>query len=164
MPKKKTSQTGTPALQTLQAANIDYQLFEYQHSTVMEHGYAKDTAEILGVSEDEVYKTLLVEVDGKPAVAVIPASHTLNFKRMAKALKGKHAQMMDPVKAQRLTGYVTGGISPLGQRTQYPTIIDSSALEQEKILISGGKRSLSVAVNPFDLVNLLNAGLENIID
>lgn len=164
MPKKKPAQTGTPALQALQNAGVEYQLFEYQHSAVMEHGYAKDTAEILGISEEKVYKTLLTEVDGNPAVAVIPASHTLNLKRLAKALNGKHAQMMDPAKAQRLTGYVTGGISPLGQRTLLPTVLDQSAKSQTEILISGGKRSLSVALNPLNLAELTRAVWAEITD
>lgn len=153
----KKSQSGTQALSVLQASGLPYQLFEYEHSMTMDKGYALDTAAVLGVDPESVFKTLMVEVDGTPAVGVVQADRLLNLKSIAKALGGKSAKMMDPAKAERLTGYVTGGISPLGQRTLYPTVIDEDAQLLDVMLVSGGKRSLSVQLAPKDLANLTQA-------
>lgn len=161
---KKPAQSGTPALQVLQEAAIEYELFEYEHSATMEHGYARDTASVLGIAPEAVFKTLLIEADGQPAVAIVPASNLLNLKRIAKALGAKSAQMMDPAKAERLTGYVTGGISPLGQRKLYPTVIDETALLLDQMLISGGKRTLSVKLRPADLATVTKASFADIAE
>ncbi|MDO5061425.1 MAG: Cys-tRNA(Pro) deacylase [Actinomycetaceae bacterium] len=161
---KKPAQSGTPALQVLQESAIEYELFEYEHSATMEHGYARDTASVLGIAPEAVFKTLLVEADGQPAVGIVPASNLLNLKRIAKALGAKSAQMMDPAKAERLTGYVTGGISPLGQRKLYPTVIDETALLLDQILISGGKRTLSVKLRPADLAAVIKARFADIAE
>lgn len=153
----KKSQSGTQALSVLQASGLPYQLFEYEHSMTMDKGYALDTAAVLGVDPESVFKTLMVEVDGTPAVGVVQADRLLNLKSIAKALGGKSAKMMDPAKAERLTGYVTGGISPLGQRTLYPTVIDEDAQLLDVMLVSGGKRSLSVQLTPENLATLTQA-------
>ncbi|MCI6573895.1 MAG: Cys-tRNA(Pro) deacylase [Actinomycetaceae bacterium] len=147
----------TAALQALNAAQVAYELIEYEHSDVMEHGFALDTVAVLGLDPDTVFKTLMVEADGRPAVGIVPASHQLNLKSLAKALGAKHAAMMDPAKAERLTGYIRGGISPIGQRTLYPTVIDAAAQLLSTMIISGGKRSLSVALAPADLATLVHA-------
>lgn len=161
---KKHTQSGTQALQVLAEAHVDYELFEYEHSATMEHGYALDTAAVLGVDPEAVFKTLMVEADGKPAVGVVQAARMLNLKRMAKALGAKSAQMMNPAKAERLTGYVTGGISPLGQKTLYPTVIDEDALLVGAMLVSGGKRSLSIRIRPEDLATVIQAHFAPISD
>lgn len=156
MGKKKSAHVSdaTPALKILRESGVSYDVLEYEHSATMEHGYALDTVSILGLDPGVVFKTLLVEVDGMPAVGVVPASGRLNLKAIAKAVGGKSAVMMDPSKAEKLTGYVTGGISPLGQRHRYRTVIDESAQALEHMCISGGKRTLSVLVSPANLVEL----------
>ncbi|MDD7465559.1 MAG: Cys-tRNA(Pro) deacylase [Actinomycetaceae bacterium] len=147
----------TAAVQMLNAAHIAYELIEYQHSDVMTHGFALDTVAVLGLDPNTVFKTLMVEADGTPAVGIVPASHHLNLKSLAKALGAKHATMMEPTKAERLTGYIRGGISPIGQRKLYPTVIDAAAQLLPTMVISGGKRSLSVALAPADLAALIHA-------
>lgn len=160
----KKTQSATPALRTLEASGCPYELFEYEHSSTMERGYALDTASVLGIDPDAVFKTLMVEADGAPAVGIVQASRLLNLKSIAKALGAKSANMMDPLKAERLTGYVTGGISPLGQRTHYPTIIDEDAVLLDFMLVSGGKRSLSVKLAPGDLAEIIHAKFAPISD
>lgn len=157
--KNKTghSSGATAALQALNAAGAEYELIEYEHSDVMEHGFALDTVAVLGLDPNTVFKTLMVEADGAPAVGIVPANHHLNLKSIAKALGAKHASMMDPAKAERITGYIKGGISPLGQRKLYPTVIDSAAEALPQMIISGGKRSLSVKIMPTTLAHLIHA-------
>ena len=161
---KKKQESGTPALQALIKAGVAYELIEYEHSEVMERGFALDTVEVLGLDAGTVFKTLMSEVDGEPAVAIVPANGHLNPKSLAKALGAKRAQMMDPEKAERITGYIRGGISPLGQRRAYPTVIDASAENLEKMVISGGKRTISVALAPADLAQLIKAKFAPIAD
>ena len=103
-------------------------------------------------------------VDGKPTCAVIPATNMLNLKLLAKAAGGKKAEMMDPDKAEKLTGYVTSGISPLGQRRASPTFIDESALELPEIIVSGGKRTLSIAIEPETLAKVAKAQFAPLAD
>ncbi|MGV9182299.1 Cys-tRNA(Pro) deacylase [Arcanobacterium canis] len=162
MSKKKNG--GTPAIDVLVNTSTPHEVFEYTHSRQMSDGYALDTAQILGVDPATVFKTLLALVDGKPTVAVVPANHRLNLKSLAKATHGKRAEMMDPAVAERLTGYVTGGISPLGQHKKLPTVIDADAQELPQMIVSGGKRSISVAVAPADLASLTQATFAPIID
>lgn len=160
MVKKKASKqgrSGTPALRVLEESGVEFDLFEYEHSRIMERGYALDTARVLGVDPQAVFKTLMVEADGKPAVGIVQADRLLNLKQIARALGAKHAQMMDPSKAERLTGYVTGGISPLGQRTPARTVIDADAELRDYLVISGGKRTLSIRLAPADLADLTKA-------
>nr|WP_204397601.1 Cys-tRNA(Pro) deacylase [Arcanobacterium pluranimalium] len=154
---KKSNPVGTPALRALNSAGVKYELFEYEHSATMEHGYALDTSAVLGIEPARIFKTLLTECDGRAVVAVVPASSQLSLKALAKAAGAKNAAMMNPAQAEKITGYVTGGISPLGQRKLYPTFIDESALIHERILVSGGKRNLSVALRAQDLASLTNA-------
>lgn len=162
--KKDRNQAGTHALQVLEAAGTSYELIEYEHSEHQDHGYALDTAKVLGRDPATIFKTLMATVDGNPTCAVVPATSMLNLKSLAKAAGGKKADMMDPVKAERRTGYVTGGISPLGQQQKSPTFIDVSALDHEKILVSGGKRTLSVAITPADLAKLTDAIFADLAD
>jgi len=104
-----------------------------------------------------VLKTLLVDVDGRLVVAVVPVAASLDLKALAAAAGGKRAAMADPARAQRSSGYVLGGISPLGQRTRLATVVDASALAWPTVLVSGGRRGLQVELAPDDLVRLTNA-------
>lgn len=147
----------TRALQVLNRAGVDYELIEYEHSEQMDGGYALDTSRVLGIDPRMIFKTLLATVDGRPVVAVVPASGRLSLKALARAAAGKSAAMVAPHDAEKLTGYVRGGISPLGQMRQLPTWIDASAEQLERIVVSAGKRTMSVAVSPADLAGLTRA-------
>ncbi|MDR3070417.1 MAG: Cys-tRNA(Pro) deacylase [Propionibacteriaceae bacterium] len=155
MAKRKSG--GTPALLALDAAKVEYVVHEYGHDARAEVGFGLEGAAALGVDPHLIFKTLLAEVDGKLACAVVPASGMLDLKSFAKAVGGKKAEMADPSVAERATGYVVGGISPLGQKRQHPTVIDASAKEKETILVSGGRRGLSVELAPTELAKLLRA-------
>ena len=148
---KKKRQAGTPALQALERAQVPYVLHEYEHHEHMDGGYALDTSQVLGIDPARIFKTLMVSADSEVICALVPATGMLSLKATAKAAGAKRAQMLDPAEAEKLTGYVTGGISPLGQRTRHRVFVDSSALSQPDILVSGGKRSLSVQLTARDL-------------
>lgn len=116
-----------------------------------------EAAEALGIAPEKVFKTLMVEVEGRLAVGVVPVSGNLDLKAFAMALGAKKASMADPAAAERRTGYVLGGISPLGQRQSSPTVVDVSALDLGTMLVSGGKRGLDVELAPADLIRLTAA-------
>lgn len=119
--------------------------------------YGAEAAEVLGMDPARVFKTLMVEVGGRLAVGIVPVSGTLDLKAFAAALGAKKAAMADPASAQRRTGYVLGGISPLGQRLPSPTVLDASALALDTLLVSGGRRGLDIELAPADLVRLTDA-------
>lgn len=152
---RKDSQ-GTPATAALAAAGVPFVLHPYEHDPGAE-SYGAEAAEVLGIDPARVFKTLMVDVEGKLAVGIVPVSGTLDLKALAAVLGAKKAKMADPAAAQRRTGYVLGGISPLGQRLPSPTVLDSSALAFDTVLVSGGKRGLDIEVAPADLVRLTNA-------
>lgn len=112
---------------------------------------------MLGIDPARVFKTLMVDVDGQLAVGVVPVSGNLDLKAIAASLGGKKAAMADSAVAERRTGYVLGGISPLGQRQATRTVVDDSALEQETVLVSGGRRGLDIELDPRDLIKLTGA-------
>lgn len=116
-----------------------------------------EAAEALGIAPEKVFKTLMVEVEGRLAVGVVPVSGNLDLKAFAAALGAKKASMADPAAAERRTGYVLGGISPLGQRQPSATVVDVSALDLGTMLVSGGKRGLDVELAPADLIRLTAA-------
>ncbi len=153
----KKAKGATRAIVELERAGIDYVLIEYEHNEHMEGGYALDTSEVLGVDPRIVFKTLLADVCGEPMIAVVPGSGLLSLKELAKAAGKKSASMIDPSRAEKLSGYVIGGISPLGQLRPFPVFIDDSALEHDRILVSAGKRTLSVSIAPQDLARLTKA-------
>lgn len=155
MARKNTSQ-GTPATAALAAAGVSFTLHPYSHDPAAA-SYGLEAAEVLGVDPARVFKTLMVEVDGRLAVGVVPVSGNLDLKAIAAALGSKKAAMADPVAAERRTGYVLGGISPLGQRQPSPTVIDDSALAMGTILVSGGRRGLDIELGPTDLIRLTKA-------
>ncbi|MET4901114.1 Cys-tRNA(Pro) deacylase [Paenarthrobacter sp. CC6] len=154
MARKLTSQ-GTPATAALAAAGVPFVLHPYAHDPAAS-SYGLEAAEVLGIDPDRVFKTLMVDVEGKLAVAIVPVSGNLDLKAAAAALGSKKAAMADPKAAERRTGYVLGGISPLGQRQPSPTVLDESALVFETILVSGGRRGLDIELAPADLLRLTN--------
>jgi Cys-tRNA(Pro)/Cys-tRNA(Cys) deacylase len=155
MARKNTSQ-GTPATAALAAAGVSFTLHPYSHDPAAA-SYGREAAEVLGVDPARVFKTLMVEVDGRLAVGVVPVSGNLDLKAIAAALGSKKAAMADPAAAERRTGYVLGGISPLGQRQPSPTVIDDSVLALGTILVSGGRRGLDIELGPTDLIRLTKA-------
>ena len=154
MARKMASQ-GTPATAALAAAGVPFVLHPYAHDPAAS-SYGLEAAEVLGFDPDRVFKTLMVEVEGKLAVAIVPVSGNLDLKAAAAALGSKKAAMADPKAAERRTGYVLGGISPLGQRQPSPTVLDESALAFDTILVSGGRRGLDIELAPADLLRLTN--------
>ncbi|MEU9706352.1 Cys-tRNA(Pro) deacylase [Streptomyces sp. NPDC047981] len=159
MAKKQKKQTGgTPATVALTAAGVDYTVHSYDHDPASP-SYGEEAAEALGVSPDRVFKTLVADVDGELTVAVVPVAGQLDLKALASAVGGKRATMADPTLAERTTGYVRGGISPLGQRKRLRTVLDASASTHETICISAGRRGLEVELTPTALTTLTEAVL-----
>lgn len=149
----------TPAVQALKQAGLAHRLCEYTHAESAE-GYGLEAANKLGLAPHEVFKTLLVSLDGDAkqlAVTVIPVDKMLDLKAAARAFKAKKAAMADPQIAERVTGYVVGGISPLGQKRRLPTAIDASAEVLEQMYVSGGRRGLDIGLAPQDLAKALLA-------
>lgn len=141
----------TPAVAAAERAGIDFALHEYEHDPAAE-SYGLEAAEKLGVDPARVFKTLVVTVDGELEVACVPVASQLDLKTL-----GKRARMADRTHAERTTGYVTGGISPIGQRRRLPTHLDASARDLEKIMVSAGRRGLQIELSPDDFVLLTDA-------
>lgn len=150
------SSGGTPATQALSVAGVSYSLHPYVHDPKAP-SYGLEAAAALGVSPDRVFKTLLADVDGQLIVAVVPVAGQLDLKALAASVGGKKAVMADPVRAQKATGYVVGGISPLGQKSAHPTVVDISITGYPTIFVSGGRRGLDVELPGEDLIELTNA-------
>lgn len=153
---RKNAFQGTPATAALTAAGVPFVLHPYSHDPSV-GSYGAEAAVALGMDPSRVFKTLMVDVEGKLAVGIVPVSGTLDLKAMAAALGAKKATMADPAAAQRRTGYVLGGISPLGQRLPSPAVLDSSALALDTLLVSGGRRGLDIELAPADLMRLTDA-------
>ena len=153
---KKDRSGGTPATVALTRAGIGFTLRAYDHDPAAE-SYGLEAATALGVEPERVLKTLLVSVDGRLVVGIVPVSGQLDLKAVASAVGGKRAEMADPKLAERTTGYVVGGISPVGQRKQLPTVLDESALGFDTVLVSGGKRGLDLELSPQDLIRVTSA-------
>ena len=156
-PKQQQS-GGTPATVVLTTAGVPYDLHAYDHDP-SHPSYGEEAAEAMGVSPDRVFKTLLADVDGTLTVAVVPVAGQLDLKALASAVGGKRATMADPTLAERTTGYVRGGISPLGQRKKLRTVLDASASSHPTICVSAGRRGLEVELSPEDLKTLTAAVL-----
>ncbi|MGV9814832.1 Cys-tRNA(Pro) deacylase [Streptomyces cellulosae] len=155
---KKQQSNGTPATVALTAAGVPFTVHSYDHDP-SHPSYGEEAAEAMGVSPDRVFKTLVADIDGALTVAVVPVAGQLDLKALASAAGGKRASMADPALAERTTGYVRGGISPLGQRKKLPTVLDESATRHETICVSAGRRGLEVELAPADLANLTSAVL-----
>ncbi len=122
----KKSSGGTPALVALEQAGVAHTVHAYEHDPGADVGYGLEAAQVLGIPAEQVYKTLMADVDGTLTVAVVPVTGKLDLKALAAAVGGKKAAMADPTVAERVTGYVVGGISPLGQKTAHPTVVDET--------------------------------------
>jgi Cys-tRNA(Pro)/Cys-tRNA(Cys) deacylase len=153
---KKAAAGGTPATVALTKAGVAFEVRAYEHDPAAP-SYGLEAAEVLGVEAERVFKTLLADVDGRLVVAVVPVSGQLDLKALAAAVGGKKAAMADPAVAERTTGYVVGGISPVGQRKALPTVVDASALAHATILVSGGRRGLDLELAPADLLAVTGA-------
>jgi Cys-tRNA(Pro)/Cys-tRNA(Cys) deacylase len=154
----------TPAVKQLQRSRIVHTLHPYHHAPDT-RAYGDEAVAALGVAAERVFKTLVVALPPKPdhlVVAVIPVPRHLDLKVLAQACGAKKAEMADPKVAERATGYLTGGISPLGQRKRLPTVLDASALKHPTIYVSAGRRGLQVELAPADLQALLAAATAEI--
>ncbi|MFE9672783.1 Cys-tRNA(Pro) deacylase [Streptomyces sp. NPDC006259] len=156
--KKQQQSGGTPATVALTAAGVEFTVHAYDHDPA-HPSYGEEAAEAMGVSPDRVFKTLVADVDGTLTVAVVPVAGSLDLKALAAAVGGKRAAMADPTLAERTTGYVRGGISPLGQRRKLTTVLDDSAKAHDTICVSAGRRGLEVELSPTDLADLTDAVL-----
>ncbi|MEU2514807.1 Cys-tRNA(Pro) deacylase [Streptomyces syringium] len=157
--KPRKQQSGaTPAIVALEKAGTVFSVRAYEHDPAAP-SYGEEAAEALGVDPGRVFKTLVADVDGELTVAVVPVSGSLDLKALAAAVGGKRAAMADPAAAERTTGYVRGGISPLGQRKRLPTALDASAGTYPTICVSAGRRGLEVELSPDDLAALTGAVL-----
>jgi Cys-tRNA(Pro)/Cys-tRNA(Cys) deacylase len=145
---------GTPATVALRRAGVAHTLHAYDNTST---AYGDEAAAALGLDRARVLKTLVATVDGALHVAVVPVGGTLDLKALAAAAGGRRAAMADPAAAERATGYVRGGISPLGQRRRLPTVVDRGALEFPTVFVSAGRRGLEVELAPADLVRLTGA-------
>jgi len=153
---RKKSPGGTPATVALTRAGISFTLHEYSHDPRAE-SFGLEAAEALGLDPVRVFKTLMATVDTRLAVAVVPVSGQLDLKALARALGGSRAAMAERAAAERATGYVAGGISPIGQKRRHPTVVDSSALAHPTVFVSGGRRGLDLELSPADLVRITDA-------
>jgi Cys-tRNA(Pro)/Cys-tRNA(Cys) deacylase len=146
----------TPAIKAAQAAGVQYRVHEYRHEPG-NRNYGREAAEVLGLDPRRVFKTLLVALNGdarRLAVAVVPVDGQLDLKAMAAASAAKKVEMADPAAAERVTGYLVGGISPLGQKRQLPTVLDETALAFPTVFVSAGRRGLEIELAPADLLRL----------
>ncbi|PYY50997.1 Cys-tRNA(Pro) deacylase [Curtobacterium sp. MCBD17_023] len=146
----------TPATVALERAGVPYRPHVYEHHESATN-FGEEAAAALGLREEQVFKTLVVSVDGELAVAIVPVADRLDLKAVAAAVGGKKASLADPALAERRTGYVVGGISPVGQRTRLRTVLDASAADHATIFVSGGRRGFDIEVVPADLVRVTDA-------
>lgn len=140
----------------LEVAGIAFSTHEYERGDDL-RDFGREAAQALGLDHDQVFKTLVVVADDELIVAVVPVSCQLSMKRVAAAVGAKKAVMCEPARAERTSGYIVGGISPIGQRKALRTVIDESAALFDTVYVSGGKRGLDIGLAPDDLVRVLAA-------
>lgn len=150
--------TGTPATALLARAKVAFTLHPYEHDPRAE-AFGEEAAHALGVAPERIFKTLIAVVEGRLVCGVVPVAGRLDLKALAAAVGGKRAELADPAAAARASGYVIGGISPLGQKARLPVILDQSATEFQTVFVSAGRRGLQVELAPEDLVRLAPAHL-----
>jgi Cys-tRNA(Pro)/Cys-tRNA(Cys) deacylase len=153
---RKTGAAGTPATVALTRAGVPFTVHAYEHDPAAS-SYGLEAAEALGLDPATVFKTLLADVDGELVVAIVPVAGLLDLKALAAAVGGKKATMADPAVAQRVTGYVVGGISPIGQKRRLRTVLDDSADAHATVYVSGGRRGLDLGLDPAHLVRVTDA-------
>lgn len=153
---KKKQPGGTPATLALTRAGITFTLHPYDHDP-RAASYGLEAAEALGLDPARVFKTLMARLDGDLVVAVVPVAGQLDLKALARALGGSRAAMAEVPDAERATGYVAGGISPVGQKRRHRTVVDSTALDLDTVYVSAGRRGLDMAIAPADLVEVTGA-------
>jgi Cys-tRNA(Pro)/Cys-tRNA(Cys) deacylase len=158
---KKHGGVGTPATVALAQANIEFTVHTYDHDPA-DGSFGMKAAAALGLDPHRVFKTLFVAVDGRLVVGVVPVSGQLDLKAAAAATGGKKAVMADPHEAERASGYVVGGISPIAQRKAHPTLLDESALGFPTVFVSGGRRGMDLEIAPGDLVRATSATVARI--
>lgn len=151
----------TPATVALQALGVRFTPHEYTHDPAVSN-FGMEAATALGLDPDRVFKTLLADVDGKLVVGVVPVTGKLDLKALAAAVGGKRAVMADPALAERKTGYVVGGISPVGQKVRHMTVIDETAELFDTVFVSGGRRGFDIELAPGDLVSVTGAVVADI--
>ena len=148
---KRTDSPGTPATVALEAAGIPFTPHAYEHDATTTN-YGLEAATALNLDPGQVFKTLLADVDGTLVVGIVPVTGKLDLKALASAAGGKRAEMADPKLAERRTGYVVGGISPIGQKTRLRTVLDETAELFDSVFVSGGRRGLDLELAPDDLL------------
>ena len=152
---------GTPATAALTAAGIPFTEHSYVHDPAT-RDFGMEAATALGLDPDQVFKTLLADVDGRLVVGIVPVTGKLDLKALATAVGGKKAVMADPAVAERRTGYVVGGISPIGQKTRHETVLDETAELWDVVYVSGGRRGFDLGLAPADLVRATGAVVADI--
>lgn len=155
--------TGTPATVLLTSLGVDFTIHEYQHDPAAE-SFGLEAAEKLGFDPAQVFKTLIADVDANPTVAIVPVNSHLSLKALARACHAKKAVMADPHVAARITGYVVGGISPVGQKKKLTTFVDETAGLYDTILVSGGRRGFDIQLSPEALIAVCDAEYADIAD
>jgi Cys-tRNA(Pro)/Cys-tRNA(Cys) deacylase len=153
---RKVAAGGTPATVALTRAGISFTVHAYDHDPSAP-SYGLEAADALNLDPARVFKTLMAAVDGRLVVGIVPVSGQLDLKAVAAAVGGKRATMAEPAAAERATGYVVGGISPIGQKRSHPTVLDESATGFETVYVSGGRRGLDIGLAPADLARVTNA-------
>lgn len=152
---------GTPATAALTSAGIPFTEHAYAHYPA-NRDFGMEAATALGLDPDQVFKTLLVDVDGRLVVGIVPVTGKLDLKALAAAVGGKRAAMADPTLAERRTGYVVGGISPIGQKTRHETVLDETAELWDVVYVSGGRRGFDLGLAPADLIRATGAVVADI--
>jgi Cys-tRNA(Pro)/Cys-tRNA(Cys) deacylase len=162
MGKRREASAGTPATTTLSRLGVQFAVHAYEHDPAAA-SYGLEAAAALGVPPGQVFKTLLVDTDGAGlAVGIVPVDRSLDLKALASALGVKRVTMAAPTDAERATGYVVGGISPIGQRRALPTVLDASATAFDRVYVSGGRRGLDLSLSPDDLLSVTGGRLHGI--
>lgn len=161
MSKAREKVPTTPATRALDMRGVRYQVHAFTHDARV-NDYGDEAITALGVPGERVFKTLIVRADGREAVAILPVPRRMQLRKVAAALGAKQAELADPVVAERKTGYVLGGISPFGQRSRLPMVIDASVLDGDTVFVSGGRRGVDIELQSTDLVSACSAVVTSI--